>query len=715
MTETAEQTRRGGWALDLALALLSFCAAWWIGAPALDGGLVSDDLAFPSLCTDDAGEPRWERIADDLGEGWLGGDAPLFRPLVTASLVTDLARADSTGDPAAIERSLHETNLLLHGLTAALTALLVAASLRVLGRGDASRWAGLAAGLAFALHPIAVEPISWIAARNSSQEVLFRTAALLCWVRFLGSGNRRWILAAAGASAFALGTKETAAVLPALFLVFDLWLGRDRPTHWKERIVDLFRVSPPFLIYALWRVALFGTDQTPGGEGGDALAHLGQRFTLIGAPGLDDQELGWPVWLPLFALVALLATGRRPLHLLVGGLTMALATAPTLGLPSPSQVTGHRTAYGLLVLALPFVAASITGVALDRARRGSVLAAMAILLGALGWMSRQGLERYDEAWNRLAAARSAIAALDVEACAISAMPEMPAGVPPFNQNNWFLPFRPPLDSDGIVVFGLGHQYVEVPGAESLLGDVTAMRTVLAAGLPILGWDGEQFVRMDRANRPQLPAEIPVPFAEGRFAFPVPADPFAFEAVRLGFDRQVEGGTVRIDPAPDASLPPETWVIGFGPSDADGTVVVDLRSNLILAALSTFGIPIRGLVVETDDPGAPPMLTLLPTLPEPAWPDPKPEPENENQQDLASFAIDLPSLDPERTMRIWVLSPHSALAWDAMSGSRSELPDRWKRELPFWLEMAGPGSELGWFAETVEGAPMRTTLRRSRFR
>src|SRR5205085_6799889 len=90
----------------------------------------------------------------------------------------------------------HAVNVLLHALASALCFLVVA-------RATGAVRPSLVCALVFALHPLHVESVAWIAERKDVLSGAFGFAALLAWVAFARQGSRaaRWAsLALFGAS-----------------------------------------------------------------------------------------------------------------------------------------------------------------------------------------------------------------------------------------------------------------------------------------------------------------------------------------------------------------------------------------------------------------------------------------------------------------------------------------------------------------------------------
>ncbi len=138
-----------------------------------------------------------------------------WHPLTWVSLMLD---AQLFGAKSA--RGFHLTNLLLH----ALNALLLFWLLRALT--GASWRSGLVAGL-FALHPLHVESVAWIAERKDVLSQALALGATLVWLRWARGGRTRDYAIALALLALGLMAKQMLVTLPLLWLLLDFWpLGR---------------------------------------------------------------------------------------------------------------------------------------------------------------------------------------------------------------------------------------------------------------------------------------------------------------------------------------------------------------------------------------------------------------------------------------------------------------------------------------------------------
>jgi protein O-mannosyl-transferase len=116
----------------------------------------------------------------------------------------------------------HLTNVLLH---AANTVLLFAA---LLAATDSRGRSAFVAAL-FALHPLHVESVAWIAERKDVLSTFFGLLATLTYVLWAKRAQARWLVAAVLCFVASLMAKQTLVTLPFVLLLLDFWpLGRLR-------------------------------------------------------------------------------------------------------------------------------------------------------------------------------------------------------------------------------------------------------------------------------------------------------------------------------------------------------------------------------------------------------------------------------------------------------------------------------------------------------
>lgn len=204
------------------LALAVMAVAMLAYLPSLDAGLVSDDFFFT--------RKLWSANPfTHLASPWEHqlGKATAYRPVTVFSYGLNQALWNSS-------RGFHALNILAHGVASAMCVLLA-------GRlGLKPAFAGLA-GVAFALHPVHHEAVSWIAGRTAVLSGAFSMAAL--WAMCRWAENDRWVWAATALATLALLSYEGPLLLPVVLLGVALYT---RPNH----------ATPQALVKALVPVAV---------------------------------------------------------------------------------------------------------------------------------------------------------------------------------------------------------------------------------------------------------------------------------------------------------------------------------------------------------------------------------------------------------------------------------------------------------------------------
>jgi tetratricopeptide (TPR) repeat protein len=192
----------------------------------------------------------------------------------------------------------HAVNVLLHAVGAVLLWRLLA-RLKIPGS-----W--LAAAI-FAVHPVNVESVAWIAERKNVLAMLFYLASLSCFVRSDSSAvsvgassvvsSWRWYILALATFFLALLSKTVVAPMPLVLLAL-VWWQRGRVKR-----ADVFRVLPFFAM-----AAFIGS-----------ISYWFQSHRAIGADIVRTDSLwarlagaGWAIW--FYAYKALVPFGLRSIY-----------------------------------------------------------------------------------------------------------------------------------------------------------------------------------------------------------------------------------------------------------------------------------------------------------------------------------------------------------------------------------------------------------------
>jgi len=379
-----------------ALGVVAIVAAgFWIYWPALHGDrLMDDDLevfANPAL-----------RSARGLGQLWLGRAGPDYYPLKST---VQWAQWHLWADGLT---GYHVTNVLLH----VLGALLFWRLLENLGVRGA--WLG---GAIFAVHPLAVESVAWIAELKNCLSLPLLLLALNAYVGFRQTGRRADYALALGAFTAAVLCKISVAGAPVVLLLYEWWRGNPVRGRAGWRLAPFFAIALGFGalgIYFQHTRAVAGWELDAGpliarcAAAGLALAfYAGKAVLPLRLAFLYPK---WPVnpptavqflpWLGFAALGAWAWRRRagwgRPVLFALGGFFCALL--PAVGLVPIAYLRYSWVADHLAYLALLPVAGLAAAAASTISLRPLTAGAAALALIALGWQSRQyaGFFRDDE-------------------------------------------------------------------------------------------------------------------------------------------------------------------------------------------------------------------------------------------------------------------------------------------------------------------------------
>jgi len=152
-----------------------------------------------------------------------------FRPLVNASYAFDRWLWDYH------PFGYHVTNLVLHVVVVILLYAWLRGIIDDAGAGRDSRGLAFMGAACFAVHPLQTEAVGYVSGRSEVLCAAFFIAALLLARSAILSGNRTRAVLAIVSGILALASKETAIVLPLVFLSYD-WLlrpGPDTVRRWR--------------------------------------------------------------------------------------------------------------------------------------------------------------------------------------------------------------------------------------------------------------------------------------------------------------------------------------------------------------------------------------------------------------------------------------------------------------------------------------------------
>ena len=309
----------------------------------------------------------------------------------------------------------HWTNLLIHVLNVALLFLL-------LERVTAARWRSLFAAALFALHPLNVESVAWIAERKNVLSTLFFLLALGAYGWYARKPDVRRYLLLTLLFALGLTAKPMVITLPFVLLLLDFWpLGRIE--NWTQpaqafpvRQLPFSRLvleKLPLLILSAGSAIITVVAQQPSEVSAHTLP-LAVRFeTTFYAYGMYIWKAIWPLhlaliyphpgrtladWKPLLGALLIIVVSsiawvqrkRRP-FIATGWLWYLGTAVPIIGIVQVGvQVVADRYAYvpliGIFVIASWLLLPDGSTVDKSIPTRGAVAL---VILGALSFLTWQ--------------------------------------------------------------------------------------------------------------------------------------------------------------------------------------------------------------------------------------------------------------------------------------------------------------------------------------
>jgi protein O-mannosyl-transferase len=195
----------------------------------------------------------------------------------------------------------HATNWVLHGIYVALVGTLVWLLTGTAGNVRTPERLAMSTGIALVcgIHPLQVESVAWVAARNGLLCSVWMVAALCAYVRAVGSGGepeRPWWWTTIALQAVALLTKPFAVSLPLVMLAVDFFPLRRHANHSWWRLL-----AEKWLMIALCGAAAVGAVAAQEHLEGLGEYTLGAR-ALAASRGVVFYlwKLIWPAWLSPF-------------------------------------------------------------------------------------------------------------------------------------------------------------------------------------------------------------------------------------------------------------------------------------------------------------------------------------------------------------------------------------------------------------------------------
>ena len=333
------------------LSVTLFLVVVWTFFPALKNGFVTyDDTSYVTENAHVKGGLTWE----DLRWAFTSREASNWHPLTWISHMVDcqLFGLQPWGH--------HLTSVVIHAVNAVLLFLLLRQTTGLL-------WPSLFVAAIFAVHPLRVESVAWVAERKDVLSTLFWLLTMIAYARYArelneketANSRRKTFFYVLSLAFFALGlmSKPMVVTLPCVLLLLDFWPlrrfeflnGTFQISNWKRLLLEKI----PFLLAAAAASAVTIIAQNSGGalrtgwsllrRSENALVsylrYLGKLFYPLNLSAFYPYPKSWPLGLVLAALLFLIiitvysvANYRRRPYLIIGWFWFLITLIPTLGL-----------------------------------------------------------------------------------------------------------------------------------------------------------------------------------------------------------------------------------------------------------------------------------------------------------------------------------------------------------------------------------------------
>ena len=254
------------------------------GNPHVRGGLTAQGLAYALTTTD--------------GGSWM--------PLTWLSYLLD---AQLWGAEAA---GFHATNVVLHALAAGLLFL-------AMHRMTREPWPSALAALLFALHPLRLESVAWIAERKDVLSGVFCMLTLLAYARYVAQPSKARMFVTFGCFVLGLVAKPMLVTLPFVLLLLDVWPLRRISLDWatiRNRAAALVKEkSLLFAATVVFAVITLRSQSAAGAVVSTTTAGEWRLLRIVDNLGFYLGKLFWPAQLNVLYPIGTPAAERTVLWL----------------------------------------------------------------------------------------------------------------------------------------------------------------------------------------------------------------------------------------------------------------------------------------------------------------------------------------------------------------------------------------------------------------
>ena len=235
-------------------------------------------------------------------------DGGSWMPLTWLSYLLD---ASLWGNGAA---GFHATNILLHAVCASLLFVMLVMTTREF-------WPSAFAAALFALHPLRLESVIWIAERKDVLSGLFGVLALIAYARYVARPDKARMALVVVSFVMSMMAKPMLVTLPALLLLLDVWPLRRCETNWKALRMHgwpLLKEKIPLIVLSLvFAVITFATQKATGAVVARSSDGWLQWLRISDNYGFYLTRIFWPVNLNTLYPTPALSLGSAVVALLL--------------------------------------------------------------------------------------------------------------------------------------------------------------------------------------------------------------------------------------------------------------------------------------------------------------------------------------------------------------------------------------------------------------
>jgi len=237
-----------------------------------------------------------------------------WMPLTWLSYLLD---AQLWGDKPA---GFHATNILLHAVAAVLLFL----ALRMMTR---EVWPSAMAAAVFAVHPLRLESVVWIAERKDVLSGVFFMLTLIAYARYAAKPGTARLAVTLLCLAIGLMAKPMLVMLPFLLLLLDVWPLRRTETDLRTMKTKspalVLEKIPLFVVSLIFAVITYLSQSAAGAVVGESSSDEWRLLRIADNYGFYLAKLFWPTQLNVLYAITPLSIGRAALALaLLLGITL---------------------------------------------------------------------------------------------------------------------------------------------------------------------------------------------------------------------------------------------------------------------------------------------------------------------------------------------------------------------------------------------------------